>query len=491
MKTFFLCLVLIGTSCAQTTKFGGHVSRGGNTSVPISISGLTASPDANTVVLQWTTNLASNSTGSCGGEQAADNGVQTAVTSHEVVIAGLSPSTGYTCTAGSASTTQNVSATTTAQASSTPITGVTIGSVTAYNSTSPPAANGGDTFYNAVSNDGTTYVVTDDTTFGWTGQATVNTAMMVGKFTNLSPIVGANVNTLTGFGTTSSGPSGSGLSSKLSGLFPMGGCLLGAMGYQNENDGTHNRQYYGGIIESCDHGATWTNLQGTNSSAGTIPSPYTTTSWPQTTPTSFASPAWVMMAADDGTNGYLVSTNRVLNANAFVYVISNGQTSGGNACWTGCDKYFLARTPRASMLANPGTTVWQFYTGTGGDGTQDAAWSTSQSAATAILTNTGDLSLASMQYFPALNRWLLLTWYYPGAYGDTTTWEAYDCSAPWSCSSVAVTSQPTGHGFYNPVPLQADALAASSGTTTARILFSGYWAESLYNLQFATMTVSH
>ena len=486
--SLFLPIALLAQSSSQV---GTATVEGETGPQAVSISGLTSSSDANSIVLQWTTSGAASSSASCGAEGALPDPAQAAVTSHELPVAGLSPSTGYTCTVCSNGACQNISPATASAPSSTPIIGVSFGAETAYNSTSPPAQNQGDTYYNTVSSDGVTYVVTDDTTYGFGGSGSVNSAMMVSKFTSLSPLIGQNVNTLEGFGNAEGGPSGSGLSSKLSGLISFDGCLFGAVGYQNENDsGNYNQQYYGNIIRSCDHGATWTNIQGTNSANGTIPSPYTTTSWPGTTPTNFASPNWVMYGADDGTMGYTTANDRVQNANAYVYVISNGQTSSHTACWTDCDAYYLARTPRATLLANPGTTVWQFYTG--GDGTQDGAWSTTQANATPILSNAAKLSLASIQYIPALNRYLLLTWYYPSGYGNTTTWEAYDAPAPWGpFTSVPVTNQPTGYGYYNPVPLQADALAATFSSTTMRVLFAGYWSGSEYSLQFATMTVQH
>lgn len=523
MKTLLLILALFtyqgctGQTLADQANVHGKFSPcSARSRTSLYITGVTASPDANTVVLTWTTNDPSTSTASCGSEQAADNGSPESlacVTNHQAIVAGLSPSTAYNCTVQSGTEAQTIRATTTAYAPSTPITGVSLGTISNSDKC-------GDTFYNAESNDGTTYVAVDDTTCGLGANGSVNSAMMLAKFTDISSLAGVNVNGLSGYGEQSGGPPGSGLSSKISGVFAMAGDLFLAVGYQNQGDTSVLPQYYGQITESADHGATWINMQGTHRPAGSFTRPYTVSMWPGSTPSNFASPNFVMYGADDGTLGYTVAANRVQNANAYVYVFSTAQISNGVSCWTNCDSFYLARVPRAK-LANLSPEDWQFYIG--GDGTKDEAWtgvqgakranpspgdwqfygegdgtkveeearSPSKSNAAPIFTNPGELSYASFEYIPVLNRYLLLAFYFPQTYGtngNNVVWLAYDSPAPWGPFTLVSSIPNATYGYYNPVLLQADILAAPFTGTTARVLFGGY---QRYDLNWATITISH
>jgi len=453
------------------------------------ISAVTQSTSATTVVLQWTTSIASDSRGNCGSEEAVDDGIQSGVTSHEIIVAGLSPSTSYTCTVVSGTTTATITATTTALAATTPITGISIGSITNYNSTSPPSQMNGDTFYNFVSNDGTTYMTTDDT-IGW-GPTGTSSAILLAKFTSLSPLTGTNVNPLSGYGPCCTPQGQQGLSPKLNGLWGQAGQLYISLTNQLQT-GFAYFQFYGSMIFSNDHGATWNNMQAptTFASNGTPMTPYTKTLFPGTTPTSFGSSDFVIYGADDGTLGYLVAANRFDNGDAFVYGISNN-VGGSGAAWNNGDHYYLWRVPRAK-LSRLNATDYQFYVS--GDGTLDASWSNAQSSSLPIITNTGELSIASIQYIPALNRYLLMTFYYPSGAADpaNSVWLVYESPHPWGTWTLISTSTYPTLGYYNAVILQSDALAATFGSTTMRIMWTGNFDNSpAYNMNYATMTVSH
>ncbi len=456
------------------------------------ISGLTASPSATTVVLQWTTSIGSDSRGHCGTEEAVDDGMQSVVTSHQIIVAGLAPSTGYTCTVQSGASTATVSTRTNALATSKPITSVSIGTATQYNTTSPPHAMNGDTFYNFVSNDGTTYITTDDTV-GWSG-GSVSAAIMLAKFTSLSPMVGTNVNTLSGYGPCCKPQGPQGLSPKLNGLWGQAGQLYISLTNQKQQKGTTYPQYFGSLIMSPDHGATWNNMQSpaTFSTTGTPMTPYTRTLYTGTAPSSFASSGFVVYGADDGTLGYLTAANRFDNGDAFVYGISNN-TGGSSATWANGDAYYLWRVPRAKLSRLNGTD-YQYYVS--GDGILDASWSSNQASATAVISNTGKLSIANIEYIPALNRYLLLTFNYPRGLGVTsnTQWLVYESPHPWGSWTLVSTFNYPTTGLYNPVLLQADVLAATFSPTTMRVMWSGDFGASgqpNYNLFYATITVAH
>jgi hypothetical protein len=454
------------------------------------ISSLAQSPSATTVVLRWTTSLASDSHGKCGTEVAADDGVAAASTSHQVIVAGLVPSTGYTCTVQSGTTTQTISATTTALAATTPITGFSLGTATQYNTTSPPHQMTGDTYYNCTSNDGVNYLTTDDTT-GWDGVG--NSSMMLAKFTSLSPITGADVNLLTAYGQAATPQPILGLSPKDNGLFCMNGQLF--IFLTNLQPAIANfPQTFGSIIFSNDHGATWNNMQAPTTFAanGTPMSPVNITLFPdQNAASNFASSSFIQFGADDGTLGYLVPQNRFDNGDAFVYGVSNntGHQWNGNS-------YYLTRTPKAKLTQQNGTT-FQFYVS--GDGNLDSSWSTSQSAAKPILTDAGKLSLPSIFRVPALNRYLLMTY---NATVDTntpseTSWSIYEAQHPWpfpnGWTKIGSMSFPST-GCYNPIGLQADIIATTLPTVTFRVMWTCNFTtgiSGIYNMFYATATLSH
>jgi len=459
------------------------------------ISAASCSPSATTLACQWTTNIGSDSRTSCVAgavtEQANDNGVQSNVTAHQNIVAALIPSTAYVCTLVSGNTSTTVSATTNALAATIPITGISLGTATQYNLASPPHTMDGDTFSNFQSNDGITYVSTNDTVTGWNGNS-VNAAMMLAKFTSLSPITGADVNTLSGYGPccTPQGPLG--LSPKINSIIGMGGQLFLMFTNQLENSSPGNPQFFGSIITSPDHGATWNNMQAptTLTTTGNVMTPYSKTLFSGNTPSSFASCNFAIYGADDGTMGYLVAANRFDNGDAFVYCVSNN-TGGAGATWTDGDSYYLARMSRAKM-ANLHAN-WQFYVS--GDMTLDSAWSSNQASATAILTNTGKLGSARIQYIPALNRYIASTFYYPSGTGtsSSTVMLFYDVSHLTSWTLIGTVTFPTT-GCYDAVPLQVDALTATLSPTTMRVLYSCNFntgAGGIYNLFYATMTVTH
>lgn len=493
---------MISLALLALFQLGGGASIGGQAALspPVVISSLTESADATTVVLQWTTNVTTNSTASCGSENAADNPVTTNAntTTHENVVAGLSPSTGYTCTVTSDYATQTISATTSALATSTPITGISLGTITEYNSTSPPHQAQCDTYANAVSNDGNTYFVCDDVANDNGFSGSQSSAVSLAEFTSLSStLVAANVNALSGYGACCTTDTPDGYSPKGQGLFAMGGVLYMAFGRQLESQSAYNIQYAGQIIASPDHGATWNNFQypNTYTSTGEEMSPVTLTMFPsQTTPTNFACSSPVVYGADDGTLGYLVTDNRVDNANAYTYWLSNGQTSGGGCTWDNGDSLYLWRLSRAELASSvQQTSTIQCWVS--GDGTLDSNWTNNLADCGAVLTNTGKISIVDMEYIPALNRYLLLTYYYP-SFSDqaSSVWLAYDCSHPWSCNSTPVTTLTwSTQGYYGEYILQPDALDATFSSTTMRVMFTGDFngGSATYAPNYATMTVDH
>lgn len=469
------------------------------------IGGVSASPDANTIVFSWGTSIAASTSASCGSHNSPNDASQNSVTSHVIPVPGLLPSTSYTCQVCSNGACQTINATTSAYATSTPITGITIPTPTNYNTTSPPPLYKmyGDSFVNTISNDGINYLAGGDTT-GYSGAKPCSYTTILAKFTSLSPPAAENVNTLKGLGAGCTGLSNDGnLSPKPAGLLSLGGTLFMTLTNGTQAGGSGIGLFkYGSMMFSLDHGATWNNQSASCvfNSNGMINLPYTTRLWPNGPPY-FDASSFVMQGADDGTLGYTTTANRVLNANVYIYGISNALTSGGGvAAWNNGDAYYLWRVPRSQMIdLNP--SEYQFYIG--GDGTQDSAWSTTQSSAVAIITNDGnranmpanpgELSDATVQYIPALNRYLLITYFYPSgnAHAVNSVWLAYESPTPWGTWTPITVNFDNTVGYYDAFVLQSDALSATSSSTTMRLFLADNFEGPNYNMFYATMTVNH
>lgn len=390
---------------------------------------------------------------------AVGGGGSSSATAGNAVVAGLTPSTTYYCQAVGGST-YSFQLATSALPVSTPITSLTIGSA------SEPVPNqiSGDTFYNCISNDNVTYTTADDN-LGWAGAGT-NSALAIGKFTSESPWTGANVNPMPAYGGSGGSFGTDNRSPKLSGLYCLNGNLYGAVGRQQNSTGTGSPtfgvypQSAGNIIKSTDHGATWANFQAPTvfNANGSIASPPTALMFPSAT--DFPSLTFAMFGPDDGTLGY-----RIDNADGYVYVLTASQN------WDNGDNVFLARVPRA-LFANLNVSDYQYYVS--GDGTLNAAWSSSIGSAAAIFNNPGKVGYTSISYIPSLNRYLMWEWYYPTATTTSSTvWETYEGPHPWGPWTKIDTTNWITQGFYNAVPLQRTLAGVTANGTPLTVAFSG------------------
>jgi hypothetical protein len=494
---FLALAMMIPIPLLAQTVVGGKVALGGKIATTVAtpvISSLTESPDANTVLLSWTTNIPSTTSASCGSFNAPYDASQDSVTSHSIPVPQLTPSTGYTCQACSSGACQTISATTQAYATSTPITGISLGSATIYNSSVM-----GDVYPEAVSNDGSTYLLIGDTT-GYNGGSSCEYALVLAKATSLSPIAITNVNTFSTFtpGCELLAPDGN-LSPHGFGFASVGGKLFISMTNQVECAGVPVCPgYYGNLMWSPDHGATWNSQTSpkTFTTGGAFNSPTTARMSPNGPPY-FDYVQFVGQGVDDGTLGYATANKRVLNANAYSYQISNAQASTGVGISCAGEDYYLRRVP-LSQLADLNPAEYTYFTG--GDGTQASAWSTTQTSSASILHNAGnaanlpsypgELCLANIEYIPALNRYLLLTTYWPNGVNNAgaSTLLAYDTPTPWGPYRL-VTTLSMG-GYEDPHILQADAVAATLSPTTMRIIIASN-PLTTYSPNIFTMTVSH
>jgi len=393
------------------------------------ISGLSFSVSDTTIVATWTTSVAVDSYFTAGGKTALDQGLATFGTSHQAIVTGLTPSTVYSCvvsTADGSSTPQNV--TTNAAPTRIPIISVAFGSPTVK------SLIVGDTVYTFVSNDNITYNTMDDGN-GWGGGSSY--AQQIDKLSNESTLVGTNVNLMTNYGV-------SGIPHKLNGLFGMSGSLYAFQSYITAAG--PQQEKYGNVIQSNDKGATWNNWQnpGVFNANGVLQIPVTGMSMFDRPNLGWAVP--VRYAKDDGTLGYLTAGNRIDGADGFVYITLLDSLEQNNS------DIYLCRIPRA-QLAVLGT-AFQYWKGptspTPADFVNDANWQGSAASITSIYHAANQISAPDMIFIPTLNRYLLLTFYYPNiATTSDTIWVILESPTPAGPWTQVGTQENNPAGYYS------------------------------------------
>jgi hypothetical protein len=162
------------------------------------------------------------------------------------------------------------------------------------------------------------------------------------------------------------------------------------------------------LIKSSDRGLTWTRTAKEN---------HEKPMWPGTR---FGAPCFIHY----GKNGGQVSRD---NADKFVYALSN------NGFWNGGDDFIIARVRRAD-LPRLNASDWGYYTG--GDGLADDSWTTDLAKAKPILNQPGKLGWTSPVFIPALNRYLLVSWYVAPTLKkwfnpEQVIYDFYESAHPW------------------------------------------------------------
>lgn len=431
-------------------------------------------PTASTIVAKWTTSAASNSTGGCsttnGGPYtilAVDNGIETSVTSHFIVVAGLVPSTTYYCKISSGVLFALFTQVTNAPPTTTPVIGVTVGSA------SQPVVNQvhGDFFGNCVSNDGKAYVSTDDM-HGW-GGVSLSANMSLNVFITESPLTGANLNGLSNFGGFNT-PLSDGKTSKVMAPYCDGGNIY-LLYTRLDAGGSPFSLTQGSILKSTDHGVSWSNGQAPNTYNvnGAVPSPLSYTMFANSS--LGASCTWVSYGADDGTLAYPD------NADAYVYLICNDGIYNGSQ-----DHIYLIRIPHQSLPGLDATAI-QYYTGAA-DGSLDAAWSSSAGSILAMTVPslpTQQLGVPTMQWMQSTGRYIFVDAYNKtaGISGDTVML-AWESPHPWGpFTKIGGPTEYTPSGFYSQIAFQRTAHSATCNGVAMTFLMSGdFSTNTWYNL---------
>src|SRR5215831_10045391 len=282
------------------------------------ISGLNYYVTESTITATWTTDVAADSNLFAGGKPAVDNGIAANSTSHQCIVAGLSPSSVYTCFVTSGGTSSNRQNVTTNAA---PVRKLVLAATLGARSTVANAPQG-DTYRSFVSSDNKMYMTQDDGYGFIAGSPNSGYNTQIGVITNESTFAGTLIslsnygafNTLTG----TDGPAGAAMTNKSTGLFGLNGnlhCFL-----YRQFPPSYSTWRYCNWIKSTDHGATWNNF--------TALSTFTANGNP-VTPNSPAEPIQfydltiglvtpTLYAADDGTLGYTTAGNGIDGGNAYV-----------------------------------------------------------------------------------------------------------------------------------------------------------------------------
>jgi hypothetical protein len=457
------------------------------------ISNLVYTVTDTTIVATWTTDTSSDSNLSAGGKAAVDNGLAANSTSHQAIVAGLAPSTLYSCivtSGGTSSSPQNV--TTSVAHSTTPITVVGFG-------TDHVTTADGDITYNFLSNDNITYMMRDDAKTP-PGGAGFNQQM--DTVTNESTLALSLVNGMSAYGAYATengtdGPAGHTLSNKGNGLFGMAGSLFWFTG-RHYIVGSSRQQYYGNVIRSDDHGATWSNFSApTTFNANGVPY-YPNSGSNSIAPFFFGADStfgWVTpvrYAGDDGTLGYNTAGNGFSGANAYVYfAILNGPNDAAS-------NVYLGRIPRISLFSLD-RTAEQFWIGptspTDANFVNDANWQSASTGLTSIYTPAAaTVGWPDICFIPAINRYLLFSIYRPNTSSTSNTiWRVLEGPTPAGPWTLVGTIQNNPSGWYCHTILHRTAASnVLTDNIPLTVVYSGDFNNQIpyYHPTYSTLTVS-
>jgi len=210
------------------------------------------------------------------------------------------------------------------------------------------------------------------------------------------------------------------------------------------------------IIKSKDHGLNWSRSMQENRDR------------PMFSGMRFATPFFIHYGKE-----YAAAT--VDNADRYVYATSN------NGFWDNGDNYILGRVPRSKISAL-NAADWNFYKG--GDGMQDSNWIRESKNAALIINAPGQCGEAGVTYLPALNRYVLASWYYPIGNGhsgkiEATEFAFYESPKPWGpwTRIKSVLNQP--QGWYIPRVL-AKFQSRTGPNLQAFIAVAGDWRNPVF-----------
>jgi hypothetical protein len=239
---------------------------------------------------------------------------------------------------------------------------------------------------------------------------------------------------------------------KSGGSISIDGMLYMSVGmdrYVDANYAGRQTRVNSSIIKSSDHGLNWSRPMQENRDRPMFPG------------MRFATPFFIHFGKE-----YAAAT--VDKADRYVYATSN------NGFWDNGDNYILGRVSRSKISAL-NAADWSFYKG--GDGMQDSSWTRDMNNAAFIINAPGQCGEAGVTYLPALNRYVLASWYYPIGNGhsgkiDATEFAFYESPKPWGpwTRIKTILNQPQGWyiprvlaKFQSPTGLDLQAFIAVAG----------------------------
>lgn len=199
------------------------------------------------------------------------------------------------------------------------------------------------------------------------------------------------------------------------------------------------------IIKSTDYGQTWVRSAEENYHHPMFDQHFTT--------------PYFIYYGQDG------QSSAVDGAEKYIYAISN------NGFWCNGDHYILGRVERTHIRRlNPAD--WSFYQG--GDGEDEQSWTWDAGAARPIIENPLKCGGTGATYIPALGRYLLVAWYYPGdpnVESDESHFIYYEAPHPWGPWSMVKEDVIRPEGWYCPRVLAK--WQTSGGNEVETILVTG------------------
>jgi hypothetical protein len=316
----------------------------------------------------------------------------------------------------------------------------------------------GDTFDPVCSTDGSLYFLGNDGS-GW--HQTCRSNLFFNRAWGADPfnLQGETINCMSEYGSwAKKGPDG--CTWKSSGAIEVDGAfylVVGRHRYGTDGSDPFRRQSAerASIIRSSDGGQTWVRTAQQNYDQ------------PMFASGRFATPYFIHYGMDG-------QTPAVHNAERYIYATAN------NGFWCNGDNYILGRVERRK-ISRLDPADWQFYTG--GDGMQDAAWSSQPEQAALIIDNPLKCGEAGATYIPAIDRYILIAWHYPGdpnVDAHISHFIYYESPTPWGPWSAIHEDEIHPHGWYCPRVLTGWQAASGEEVQTVLVTGGDYYETRLY-----------
>jgi hypothetical protein len=286
----------------------------------------------------------------------------------------------------------------------------------------------GDTFDPIWARDGSLYFLGNDGS-GWHKRCSNNIFFNRAWGADPFHLQGETINCMSDYGGwAEKGPDG--CTWKSSGAIEVDGAFYLVVG--RHRYGTHGSDHYlrqtterTSIIKSTDGGQTWTRSAQENYDNPMFPTGH------------FGTPYFIHYGQDG-------DTPDIHNAGRYIYAVSN------NGFWCNGDRYVLGRVERLK-LSRLDSTDWSYYTG--GDGMLDENWASQPEQAAPIINNPRKCGETGATYIPALERYVLIAWHYPGdpnVDAHESQFIYYESPAPWGPWTQVGEDTTNPYGWYCP-----------------------------------------